>query len=114
MEVVSYREKSNSDETPNRPEVVEPEITPNTEFTGALLRAIREARGIDLADIAQRTKIGISHLRAIEDERWELMPASVDLRGFLVQYARALRLDMGRVSRSFLERFQKARPAREA
>jgi flagellar biosynthesis protein FlhG len=102
------------DETPLRVEVPEPEITPATEFTGHLLRAVREARGIDLTDVAQRTKIGISHLRAIEDERWDLMPAIVYLRGFLVEYARTLRLDPGRVSRTFLDRFQKARPSREA
>ena len=70
--------------------------------------------GIDLADIAQRSKIGISHLRAIEDERWELMPATVYLRGFVVEYARTLKLDVSRVTRSFLDRYHRARPAREA
>jgi flagellar biosynthesis protein FlhG len=89
----------------------EPEITPATEFTGQLLRAVREARGIDLTDIAQRTKIAISHLRAIEEERWEVMPALVYLRGFLVEYARTLRLDTARVTRTFLDRYQRARPA---
>src|SRR5207244_10504652 len=105
---------SRPDETPVRVEIQEPEITPQTEFSGSLLRAIREARGVDLADIAQRTKIGISHLRSIEDERWELMPAQVYLRGFLVEYARALKLDPLRVTRTFLDRFQRARPGREA
>jgi len=104
-----------ADETPLRVDTIpEPEITPATEFTGGLLRAVREARGIDLTDVAQRTKISISHLRAIEDERWDLMPATVYLRGFLVEYARTLRLDPARVARTFLDRFQKARPAREA
>ena len=102
------------DETPAKIErVEEPEVRPDTVFSGGLLRAIREARGIDLADIAQRTKIGISHLRVIEDERWEQMPATVYLRGFLVEYARQLRLDPTRVARSFLERLQRERPARE-
>jgi flagellar biosynthesis protein FlhG len=105
---------SRSEEPPApRPEVVEPPVDEATEFTGALLRAIREARKIDLGDIAQRTKIGIAHLRAIEDERWDLMPALVYLRGFLVEYARTLRLDPARVTRTFLDRFQKARPGRE-
>jgi flagellar biosynthesis protein FlhG len=101
------------DETPVRVEVPEPEVTPETEFTGGLLKRIREARGVDLLEIAQRTKIGASHLRAIEDERWELMPAQVYLRGFLVEYARFLRLDANRVSRTFLERYHKARAGRE-
>jgi flagellar biosynthesis protein FlhG len=104
------------DETPRAVEIAppEPEITASTEFSGPLLRAVRESRGIDLADVAQRTKINISHLRAIEDERWEQMPALVYLRGFLVEYARSLRLDPTRVSRTFLDRFQRARPVREA
>ena len=102
------------DEAPPKPERAEPTVGPETEFSGALLKAIREARGIDLADIAQRSKIGISHLRAIEDERWELMPATVYLRGFVVEYARTLKLDVSRVTRSFLDRYHRARPAREA
>ena len=93
-----------SDEVQARVEVPEPEIRPDTEFSGRLLRTLREARGIDLADISQRTKINVSHLRSIEDERWELMPATVYLRGFLVEYARQLRLDPARVARSFLDR----------
>jgi flagellar biosynthesis protein FlhG len=100
-----------ADETPLRVDIVpEPEITPSTEFSGQLLRAVREARGIDLSDVAQRTKISISHLRAIEDERWDLMPATVYLRGFLVEYARTLRLDPTRVSRTFLDRLQTQKP----
>ena len=102
-----------ADETPTHVERVEPEITPQTEFTGAILRAIREARNIELGDIAQRTKIGIAHLRAIEDEKWAVMPAVVYLRGFLVEYARALKLDPARVTRTYLDRFHKARPTRE-
>jgi flagellar biosynthesis protein FlhG len=103
---------SRPDETPPRVEIVppEPEITASTEFSGSLLRAVRVSRGIDLVDVAQRTKISIAHLRAIEEERWELMPATVYLRGFLVEYARTLRLDPGRVSRTFLERYHRARP----
>jgi flagellar biosynthesis protein FlhG len=102
------------DETPLQPPTPEPVVTSSTEFTGELLKRIREARSIDLADIAQRTKIGASHLRSIEDERWEALPAVVYLRGFLVEIARCLKLDPGQVSRTYLERFYRARPVREA
>jgi flagellar biosynthesis protein FlhG len=97
------------DETPARLDIPEPEVSAKTDFTGDLLKRIREARGIDLMDIAQRTKINATHLRAIENARWELMPAVVYLRGFLVEYARCLRLDPQQVSRTFLERFHKQR-----
>lgn len=87
----------------------EPEVGPDTEFTGPLLRQIREARGIELAVVSQRTKIGAGHLRAIEDERFDLMPAPVYVRGFLVEIAKTLRLDVPRVIQTYLERYKAAR-----
>jgi flagellar biosynthesis protein FlhG len=68
------------------------------------LRRIREARAIEIGDIAQRTKIGAAHLRAIEEEHWEAMPALVYLRGFLTGYARFLKLDAEQVTRTYLDR----------
>jgi flagellar biosynthesis protein FlhG len=97
------------EDTPPPQPIPEPAIDATTEFTGDLLRRVREARGIDLLEISQRTKIGIGHLRSIEDERWEAMPAQVYLRGFLVEYARFLHLDVPQVARTFLDRFHKAR-----
>jgi flagellar biosynthesis protein FlhG len=91
----------------------EPPITPETEFTGPLLRQIREARGIDLLAIAAKTKIHIGHLRAIEDERFRTMPALVYVRGFLVEYAKLLKLDVARVLATFLARFKAARASED-
>ncbi len=88
----------------------EPLVTPETEVTGALLRQVREARGITLADISARTKVGGAHLRAIEEERWEVMPAEVYLRGFLVEFARCLRLRPEHVTQSYLARYRRSRP----
>jgi flagellar biosynthesis protein FlhG len=90
-------------------EFEEPPISPETEFTGPLLRRLREARGIDLVEISQRTKVGIGHLRSIEDENWKAMPATVYLRGFLVEYARFMRLDVPQVTRTYLARHAKAK-----
>jgi flagellar biosynthesis protein FlhG len=92
------------DETPMRVEVPAPDVGPETEITGELLKRLREARGVDLVEISQRTKIGVGHLRAIEEEKWEAMPAHVYLRGFLVEYARFLRLDAVQVTRTYLGR----------
>lgn len=85
------------------------EITPETSFTGALLRKAREAAGIELQDIAQQTKISLSYLRAIEQDEWKALPAPVYVRGFLVQVARVLRLDPSQVSKSYLKRWQDTR-----
>jgi flagellar biosynthesis protein FlhG len=87
----------------------EPAIFAETEFTGELLKQLREARSIELLDISQRTKISVAHLRAIEEERWDAMPAPVYLRGFLVEYARYMRLDVGQVTRTFMARANRAR-----
>jgi flagellar biosynthesis protein FlhG len=94
---------------PPAPLPPEPPIGPTTTFTGALLRQLREARGIDIHQIAQKTKIGVGHLRAIEDERFDMMPAFVYVRGFLVEYARFMRLDVNRVLSTYLDRFRAAR-----
>ena len=40
----------------------------------------------------------------------ESLPALVYLRGFLMEYARTLKLDAVQVSRTYLERYQKMHP----
>lgn len=81
-----------------------PEITPQTEFSGPLLRSIRLARALTIQDIAQRTKISPTHLESIEQERWDWLPARVFVRGFLISVARELGLDPEQVCRTFLAR----------
>jgi flagellar biosynthesis protein FlhG len=100
-----------ADNTPAKIHVPEPIIDANTEITGELLKTLREARGIDLAEISQRTKVSVHHLRSIEDEAWSAMPAQVYLRGFLVEFARFLRLDVQHVTRSYLARYTKGKAA---
>jgi flagellar biosynthesis protein FlhG len=99
------------DVTPAKLQVPEPIVDANTEITGELLKKLREARGIDIADIAQRSKVSVHHLRSIEEEAWSAMPAPVYLRGFLVEIARFLRLDVQHVTRSYLARYSKGKAA---
>jgi flagellar biosynthesis protein FlhG len=66
---------------------------PGSRVTGAELRRVREARGISLREIALVSKIGLRFLEYIEEDRHRLLPATVYLRGFLQEYARALGLD---------------------
>jgi flagellar biosynthesis protein FlhG len=93
------------------PRPPEPDITAATEFTGRLLRQVREARGVDLHAISNRTKITVAHLRAIEEEAVKAMPAMVYVRGFLVEYARFLRLDVTRVLETYYTRIKARRSA---
>lgn len=88
-----------------------PELSPQTEFTGPLLRQIREAVGVELREIAERSKIGMAYLQALEAELWAKLPAPVYVRGFLAEYARALGLDVERVKQTYLARYRAARPS---
>jgi flagellar biosynthesis protein FlhG len=90
-----------------------PEIGAHTEFSGPLLRQIREAVGVELREIAERSKIGMAYLQALEAERFAKLPAPVYVRGFLAEYARALGLDAERVKQTYLDRYRAARPNAE-
>ena len=81
-----------------------PKADDTTEYTGELLMRFRESFGLDLREIADRSKIGIGYLDAIEKERFEELPAVVYIRGFLVEYAKMLELDVPRVVDTYLSR----------
>ncbi|KPK16698.1 MAG: hypothetical protein AMJ62_04280 [Myxococcales bacterium SG8_38] len=83
-----------------------PSITPDTEFSGALLRAVRESQGTSLEQISERTKVGTSYLRCIEDEEYDHLPAAVYVRGFVTEFAKCLKLDPEQVSQSYLRRYK--------
>lgn len=93
---------------PEEPLVEPPPLTPDTEFTGALLRAVREARGLKLEDIAARTKISVANLKALEEEHFGGLPALVYLRGFVGEVAKVLKLDVEQVTRTYLRRYRQA------
>jgi hypothetical protein len=77
-------------------------------WTGDALRKVREARGLTVAQVAERTKVTRYHVENIELERYSALPAPVYLRGILLSLARELRLDGQKVSRAYLERAQAA------
>ena len=83
-----------------------PPLAPDTEFTGDLLRQVREALGMERGDLSNRTKIQISHLRAIEEEDFSATPAKVYLRGWVKNIARELRLNPEQVAATYMERYE--------
>ena len=85
-----------------------PSLSSDTVFTGALLKQIREARGIDLREISERSKVGMTYLRAIEAELFKKLPAIVYVRGFLIEYAKIIGISSERVLDSFLDRYRAA------
>jgi curved DNA-binding protein CbpA len=79
-----------------------------TSWTGEVLRNVREARGISIQQISERTKVSRHHIESIEADRFAALPAPVYLRGILLGLARELRLDGQKVARSYLERMAAA------
>jgi hypothetical protein len=73
-------------------------------WTGAMLKQVREARGMTSAQISERTKVTRYHVENIEADRFQKLPAPVYLRGILMSLARELRLDGQKVARSYLDR----------
>ena len=63
------------------------------ESPGKLLKRERETRSISLEQISNFTKIKQHHLKAIEEDRYELLPPALYVKGFLMGYARYLDLD---------------------
>ncbi|MBI4277105.1 MAG: helix-turn-helix domain-containing protein [Armatimonadetes bacterium] len=68
---------------------------------GERLRKARESRGMTLEDVEAVTKVRARFLAAIEEERFDLLPAQVYGRGFIRLYARAVGLDESVLLSSF-------------
>lgn len=69
---------------------------------GAWLRSQRKIREVPLGEIADATKISIRYLEALEEDRFDVLPASVFAKGFLREYARFVGLDPDEVVNSYL------------
>ena len=71
----------------------EPEATLFPATVGEKLRGARESQGIELADIASRTRIPQRHLEAIERSNYASLPSITYALGFAKAYARAVGVD---------------------
>ena len=77
-------------------------------FDGEVLMRIRVSLGIELEEISTITKINDQHLRSIEGNQYDVLPAPVYLRGFLRQIAKCLSLDPTRVADSYTDRMRES------
>jgi transcriptional regulator with XRE-family HTH domain len=75
---------------------------------GRWLRRQREVRKIALREVAETTNISIRYLEALEDDRFESLPAPVFAKGFLREYARYVGLDPDEVVNNYLAARQDA------
>lgn len=69
---------------------------------GSWLRRQREIRQISLREVAERTKISYRYLEAMEEDRFDILPAPVFAKGFLREYARYVGLSPDEVVNHYL------------
>lgn len=85
--------------------MVENEPAPETDgalfprSVGERLRAAREAAGLDLNDIATKTRVPTRHLEAIERGDYAALPSSTYALGFTRSFARSVGLDETEIAR---------------
>jgi cytoskeletal protein RodZ len=68
---------------------------------GSVLRRCREFHGVTLEEASETTKIGISHLKALEDDQIREFANRAYLKGFLRIYATFLGLNSDDIARMF-------------
>lgn len=82
---------------------------------GERLRQAREAQGLELGEIAQRTRIPQRHLAAIETGDYNALPATTYAMGFAKAYARTVGVDTAELGRDLRGELSQtySRPVRE-
>lgn len=87
-----------------------PAAAGETASVGALLRQLREARGLTQEAVSLETRIPVASIRKIEENRFAELPGEVFVRGFLRAYARAVGADPVRVVAVYDEQRGPAEP----
>ncbi len=89
------------------------EIAEQVDWHGTFLRRVREARNVAIEEMCDYTKITKTYLFAIEEEKFEKLPAAVYLRGFITQIAKYLRLPHEKVAAAYIGRHAQWRQEQE-
>lgn|GEM_PF-845333 len=74
------------------------------ETLGEFLKRERESKSISLRELAKKTKVREQFLKAIEEDRFELLPSPVYIKGFLSAYAKSI----GLAPRDVLLRYERS------
>jgi hypothetical protein len=75
-------------------------------WSGALLRRVRDHRGLSLRDVGDATRISARYLEAIEADDHEHLPSKTFVKGYLREIARVLQLDETSLIDGYLRRIQ--------
>lgn len=84
----------------------EKQIQQQDVFDGHFLQNVRTYKNITLEEIALVTRIGKPYLIAIENNEYQMLPAPVFVRGFIMQYAKCLSLDPEKVADSYMSLYK--------
>jgi len=103
--ILSHRQSTTSvkKSRKSQQQVVIPE---DAVITGELLKDLRKEADIDLKGISENIKVSVTNLRNLEDENWESLPAWVYVRGFIIQYAKSLKIPPDNVLEAMKDHFQ--------
>ena len=78
------------------------------EFTGSVLKMMREQRGLTIRNMSDTTKLSTRYIEGIEEENYKKLPARPYLRGFLVLYAKTIGYESDRIVNDYMKRFDAA------
>lgn len=73
-------------------------------YSGGLLRAVREAKGITLQEVADSTRISVRYLEAIEGDAHDRLPSATFVKGYVREVSRLLKLDEESVVTGYMRR----------
>jgi flagellar biosynthesis protein FlhG len=82
------------------------EETEEESYSGSVLKQIREKMGIQLFEVSLDTKIRMELLESIEQEKYDLLPQEVYLKGHLTNYASYLLLKPKKVTQDYIARYR--------
>lgn len=78
--------------------------------TGHFLKEVREYKRVSQDEIMDMLKISKNYLNALEEDDFARLPANVFVRGFVIQYAKALKVDHDRMTNSYMAFLRTKRP----
>lgn len=84
-------------------EVLEEQIRHEENCDGLFLKKVREYKNVSVEKMSEITRINSHYIHAIEKNSWSNLPASVFVRGFVIQICRFLGLDDKKTVDSFMK-----------
>ena len=84
------------------------EIFSNDLISGDDLKKMRKTAGIELSEINAVTKISVSVLKSMEENRFEGLPPGLYLKNFLRLYAETLQIDPQKIIDGYLKHISSA------